>query len=357
MNKIPNKLLIIILSVFLIQSAFSQKTPKNVVFMIGDGMGLAQVYAGMMANRNHLELERCTTIGFSKTYSADNFTTDSGAGGTALACGVKTRNHMIGMNPDSVAVQSILEEASKFKLSTGIVVACALTHATPASYIAHQVNREMNEEIATDYLKTDIDVFIGGGRKYFDDRTIDDRNLTSELREKKYKIVYTLDEVKAVTHGKLAGLLYEDQNPGMPERGTMLPDATQTALNILSNNKKGFFLMVEGSQIDWACHNNNYVQLMKEMLDFDQTIGKVLDFAKKDGNTLVIITADHETGGMTIIDGEVGTDKLKVLYSTKNHSGVPVPVYAYGPGSENFSGFMENISFKAKIEKLLKFKK
>ena len=338
-------------------SVFSQKTPKNVIFMIGDGMGLAQIYAGMMANGNHLELERCTYSGFSKTYSADNFTTDSGAGGTALACGVKTRNHMIGMSPDSVAVQSILEEASKFKLSTGIVVACALTHATPASYIAHQVNREMNEEIATDYLKTDIDVFIGGGRKYFEDRTTDSRNLTNELKAKNYKIAYKLDEVKATKSGKLAGFLYDDQNPGMPERGTMLPDATQTALNILSNNKKGFFLMVEGSQIDWACHNNNFQQEVKEMLDFDQTVGCVLDFAKKDGNTLVIITADHETGGMTIPEGKVGTDKLKVLFSTKNHSGVPVPVFAYGPGAENFTGFMENISFKTKLEKLLKFKK
>ena len=339
------------------QSAFSQKTPKNVVFMIGDGMGLAQIYAGMMANGNHLELERCTFSGFSKTYSSDNFTTDSGAGGTALACGVKTRNHMIGMSPDSVAVQSILEESSKQKLSTGIVVACTLTHATPASYIAHQVNREMNEEIATDYLKTDIDVFIGGGRKYFEDRTIDNRNLTNELKAKDYKIAYTLADVNKTTSGKLAGFLYDDQNPGMPERGTMLPDATQAALKILSNNKKGFFLMVEGSQIDWACHSNNYPQEVKEMLDFDQTVGRVLDFARRDGNTLVIITADHETGGMTIPEGKVGSDKLSVMFSTKNHSGVPVPVFAYGPGAENFTGFMENISFKAKIEKLLKFKK
>lgn len=351
------KPLLIILSVFLFQSVFPQKTPKNVIFMIGDGMGLSQIYAGMMANGNHLELERCTYSGFSKTYSFDNFTTDSGAGGTALACGIKTRNHMIGMSPDSVAVQSILEEASKFKLSTGIVVACALTHATPASYIAHQVNREMNEEIATDYLKTDIDVFIGGGRKYFEDRTVDTRNLTNELKAKNYKIAYKLDDVKATVAGKLAGFLYDDQNPGMPERGTMLPDATQTALTILSNNKRGFFLMVEGSQIDWACHNNNYQQEVKEMLDFDQTVGRVLDFAKKDGNTLVVVTADHETGGMTIPEGKVGTDKMKVMFSTKNHSGVPVPVFAYGPGAENFTGFMENTSFKAKLEKLLKFKK
>lgn len=341
---------------FSIQPLSAQKAPKNVIFLIGDGMGLAQIYSGMVANGNHLELERCTYSGFSKTYSSSDFTTDSGAGGTALACGVKTKNKMIGMTPDSVAVQSILELASKNQLATGIVVACALTHATPASYIAHQVNREMNEEIATDYLKTDIDVMIGGGKKYFEDRT-DNRNLTNELKARNYQIAYTLKEVKAVNSGKLAGLLYDDQNPGMPERGNMLPESTQSAIDILRNNKKGFFLMVEGSQIDWAGHDNNYQQLIKEMLDFDKTIGKALDFAIKDKNTLVIITADHETGGMTILDGKFGSDKMKVLFTSKNHSGVPVPVFAYGPGAEQFTGFMENTSFKAKIEKLLKLKK
>ena len=338
------------------QTISAQKNPKNVIFLIGDGMGIAQVYAGMVANNNSLALERCTHSGFSKTYSDSNFTTDSGAGGTALSCGVKTKNGMIGMSPDSVAVQSILELASKNKLSTGIVVACAVTHATPASFIAHQVNRNMYEEIATDFLKTDIDVFIGGGRKHFEDRG-DGRNLTTELKAKNYQVAYNMNEVKAIKTGKLAGLLYDEQNPGIPERGTMLPDATKAALDILDNNTKGFFLMIEGSQIDWAGHDNNSGQVVKEMLDFDQTIGHVLDFAKKDGNTLVIITADHETGGMTILDGTFGSDNMKTVFTTKGHSGVPVPVFTFGPGAENFSGFMENTSFKAKIAKLLKLKK
>jgi len=319
-------------------------------------MGLAQVYAGMVANGNKLELERCTFTGFSKTYSASNFTTDSGAGGTALACGIKTKNGMIGMSPDSVAVESILELSGRNKLSTGIVVACSVTHATPASFISHQINRDMYQEIAADYLKSDIDVFIGGGRKYFEDRD-DERNLTNELKDKRYQIAYNLNDVIAVKSGKLAGLLYDDQNPGMPERGSMLPDATGAAINILATNKKGFFLMVEGSQIDWAGHDNNSSQLIKEMLDFDQTVGRALDFAKKDGNTLVVITADHETGGMTILDGKFGSEKMNSLFSTKNHSGVPVPVFAYGPGAENFSGFMENTSFKNKLILLLKLKK
>jgi alkaline phosphatase len=347
---------LLILFIIPLQQIEARKSPRNVVFLIGDGMGIAQVYAGMVANGNKLNLERCTYTGFSKTYSSNKFTTDSGAGGTALACGVKAKNGMIGMSPDSVVVQSILELSSKNKMATGIVVACAVTHATPASFIAHQVNRNMYDEIAADYLKTNIDVFIGGGRKYFEDRN-DGRNLTAELIAKNYQVVYKLDDAKAVKAGKLAGLLYDDQNPAMPERGSMLPDATEAALNILSTNKNGFFLMVEGSQIDWAGHDNNGSQVVKEVLDFDQTVGRVLDFAQKDGHTLVIITADHETGGLALLNGRFGSDDMKVVFQSKDHTGVPVPVFAYGPGAEDFTGFMENTSFKAKLEKLLKFKK
>jgi alkaline phosphatase len=335
---------------------FSQKSPKNVIFMIGDGMGISQVYAAMVANGNKLALERCTHIGFSKTYSSSDFTTDSGAGGTALACGVKTKNGMIGMNPDSVSVQSILEKASKNQLATGIVVACAVTHATPASFIAHQVNRDMYDAIACDYLKTDIDVFIGGGRKYFEERT-DGRNLTEELKSKKYQVVYKMSDVKNIHKGKLAAFLCDDQNPPMPERGKMLSEASQVAISILDNNTKGFFMMIEGSQIDWACHNNNLDQVIKEVLDFDETVGKVLDYAKRMGNTLVIITADHETGGLALLDAKKGTSEIKSAFLSKLHTGVMVPVYSYGPGSEEFTGFMENTSFKAKIEKLLNFRK
>lgn len=351
-------ILILIFSFLFISftSLSAQKKPKNIIFLIGDGMGIAQVYSGMVANNNTLALERCTFAGFSKTYSANNFTTDSGAGGTALACGVKTNNGMIGMSPDSIASESILELAEKNGLATGIVVACALTHATPASYIAHQINRNMYDEIATDYLKTDIDVFIGGGRKYFENRT-DNRNLIEELKTKNYQIANTLDEVKIVKSGKLAGLLYEDHNPAMPERGNMLPESTTAAIDILDNNKKGFFLMIEGSQIDWAAHDNNSKQVVKEIIDFDKTIERALDYAQKDGNTLVIITADHETGGLTIMNGKFGSDDMKVGFATKSHSGVPVPVFAYGPGAENFTGIMENTSFKGKIEKLLKLKR
>lgn len=351
-----NFLLVLFLGILFVPSLIAGKQPKNVIFLIGDGMGLAQIYLGMVENGNTLELERMKYVGFSKTYSANNFVTDSGAGGTALATGVKTNNSMIGVGPDSVAVESILHVAERNHLSTGVVVACAVTHATPASYVAHQVNRNMNEEIAADYLRTDIDVFIGGGRKYFDSRS-DGRNLINELKSKNYQVATNLDEVVKVKSGKLAGLVHEDQLPEASVRGNYLPEATMAAIDILNNNKKkGFFLMVEGSQIDWAGHSNDAAMMAREMIDFDKTIGAVLDYAEKDGNTLVIVTADHETGGLSLIGGSIEQKKVKTNFALKNHTGIPVPVFAFGPGAEEFMGFMQNTDFKNKISKLLKLK-
>lgn len=347
--------ILLLVSTILLGSVSATKKPENVILLIGDGMGMAHIYAAMVANGNKLELERCKHVGYSKTYCANRFVTDSGAGGTALAAGVKTNYGMIGMSPDSVAVESILEQADRNGLATGIVVSCAITYVTPATFIAHQFHRSMYEAAAADFLKTDIDVFIGGGRKYFESRK-DGRNLIQELKDKQYQIAYDLNEVKKINSGKLAGLIHEDQPPAMPERGDLLPDATVVAIDILNKNKKGFFLMVEGSQIDWAGHSNDIEQIIRETLDFDKTIGKVLDFAEKDGNTLVVITADHETGGLTLTDGSIEKGKVKAKFSTKGHSGVPVPVFAFGPGAEEFTGFMENTDFKGKIAKLLNLK-
>lgn len=331
------------------------KAPKNVIFIIGDGMGLPQIYTGMVHKGNHSALERCTSVGLVKTYSSNNFTTDSGAGGTALSSGIKTRNGMIGMGPDSVAVPSIMKICDDNGLSTGLVVTCAVTHATPASFVAHQINRNMYEEIAADYLTSNIDVFIGGGKKYFENRA-DNRNLIRELKDKKYRTLFTLEEIKRLKTGRVAGLLFDDQAPKAIERKNYLPEASQTAINLLDNNNKGFFLMIEASQIDWACHSNDSTHLVTEMIDFENTVSAVLDYAQKEGNTLVIITADHETGGLTIPTGNLSTQKTDLKFSTTNHSGVPVPVFAFGPGAENIHGIMENTVFKNIISNLLKLK-
>ena len=331
---------------------FKAEKPKNIIFLIGDGMGVSQVFSGITANQGHLFIENCRHIGFSKTQSADNYITDSAAGGTALSCGVKTYNGAIGVDPDTVEVKSILEEAEDKGLATGLVSTSAITHATPASFIAHQPSRNMYEDIAADFMDTDIDVFIGGGNDHFTKRK-DGRNLATELKEKGYTVETDIDKIAKVKSGKLAGLTAGIHNGRVAERGDMLPVATTTALNILDNNDKGFFLMVEGSQIDWGGHASSTVYIVEDMLDFDQTIGKALEFAAKDGETLVLVTADHETGGMALTGGDMSTGMVKADYPTTGHSAVMVPVFAYGPGAEQFIGIMENTDIHDKMKKLL----
>lgn len=331
---------------------FKSEKPKNIIFLIGDGMGVSQVFSGLTANKGKLFIENCRHIGFSKTQSADNYITDSAAGGTALSAGVKTYNGAIAVNTDTIPVKTILEDAEEKGLATGLVSTSAITHATPASFIAHQPNRGMYQEIAADFLKTDIDVFIGGGISHFIARK-DGRNLLNELKEKGYAVETEMSKIKKVKKGKLAGLTAQVHNPRVGERGDMLPVATNTALNILKQNNKGFFLMVEGSQIDWGGHAGSAIYIVEEMLDFDRAIGEAIKFAAKDGETLVLITADHETGGMAITGGNMDTGMVKGDFPTGGHTGVMVPVFAYGPGAEEFMGIMENTEIHDKMKKLL----
>jgi len=328
------------------------KKPKNIVLLIGDGMGVSHVFAGITANGGSLFLDNFKHIGFSKTSSANNYITDSAAGGTALAAGVKTYNGAIGVDVNKNPVKSILQEAIENGLAGGLVSTSAITHATPASFIAHQAARSSYEAIAADFLNTDIDVFIGGGYKHFTDRE-DGRNLAKELQEKGYKVLQNLDEISEVQSGKLAGLTASEHHGRIEERSDMLPVATKTALNILSKNKKGFFIMVEGSQIDWAGHANNTTYTVEDMLDFDKTIGEVLEFAAADGQTLVIVTADHETGGMAVSGGNFKTGTVKGAFTSTNHTAVMVPIFAWGPGAQEFMGIMENTDVHSKMRKLL----
>lgn len=331
---------------------FKAKKPKNVIFLIGDGMGVTQVFAGLTANQGRLFIENCKYIGFSKTQSSDNYITDSAAGGTALASGVKTYNGAIGVDVNKQPVKTILQEAVEKGLATGLVSSSAITHATPASFIAHQGSRSSYEDIAADFLKTDIDVFIGGGYKHFTERK-DGRNLALELTQKGYVVEQDIEKIKTIKTGKLAGLTAPEHNGRVAERKDMLPVATETAINILSNNKKGFFLMVEGSQIDWGGHAGSTIYVVEDMLDFDQVVGKALEFAATNKETLVVVTADHETGGMALTGGDMKTGMVKAAFPTKDHSAVMVPVFAYGPGAENFIGIMENTDVHAKLKKLL----
>lgn len=331
---------------------FKSKRPKNVILMIGDGMGVAHVFAGSTANRGELYLNNFKHVGFSRTQSANRYVTDSGAGGTAIATGHKANNSSVGVDAEGNAVPSIMAVAKKNKLATGIVVTTSLLDATPADFVSHQPSRKMMLEIAADFVDAGPDLFIGGGIEHFRNRE-DGRNLLDELREKGYQVFDTITEVEKVKEGKLAGFLKEGR---ISQRGDQLERTTAVALDILDDHKKGFFLMVEQSEIDGGGHDNDMQYTVEEMLDFDKTIGKVLEFAEKDGRTLVIVTADHETGGLTLVGGDVETGEVRGRFSTGGHTGNMVPVFAYGPGAEFFTGIDENTSFFNKLVKVLRLK-
>lgn len=334
------------------RTAPNDKTPKNIILLIGDGMGLPQVYAAMSASRDNLNMTRMPNTAIVKTLSADNYITDSAAAGTALACGVKTNNGMVGMSPDKSPLKSILHIAEDHGLATGIAVSCDVTHATPAAFIASVESRKMAQDIALQYLDSGVDVFIGGGRENFNERA-DSLNLIDSLLFRNYKVVNSIPAMMEVTSGKLAGILYPAHPPKYSEgRGDMLSIATSKALELLVQNQKGFFLMVEGSQIDWAGHDNDIKYMLDETLDFDMAVGVALDFAEKNGETLVIVTADHETGGFTNLGGNFLTGEADGKYSTDNHSGTPVPVFTYGPGSSHFEGILDNTDIFKLMKKL-----
>lgn len=333
-----------------------KRKPKNIILFIGDGMGTAQLFSGITANGGEMNMENFPVVGYSKTQSASDYVTDSAAGGTALSTGTRTANGVIGMNPQGDTLTTILEYAERNGKATGLVSTSAITHATPASFIAHQPNRIMYEEIAADFLKTDIDVFIGGGGEFFTKR-VDGRDLITELDAKGYRLAYDLNTLDPVHEGKLAVFTATGHNAGYRDRGEMLSRSTAKAVEILSNTKsKGFFLMVEGSQIDWGSHQNDAGYVAGEVLDMDKAVGEALKFALEDKRTLIIITADHETGGMTIEDGDFAKGYVKANFTTGNHTGVMVPVLAIGPGAEEFTGIYNNTEIFEKMYKLFRFK-
>lgn len=319
---------------------------KNIILLIGDGMGLAQLSSAYYYGTETPNFSRFKHIGLHQNTPVGMQITDSAAGATAFSCGIKTYNGAIGVDRDTMPVETILEWAIKQNKSTGVIATSSITHATPASFYAHVPYRKMAEEIAADYLKLPIDFGAGGGIQYFNDRA-DKRNLLTELSSAGV-VVDTTALGKNLTFGqRYLYLLAPQAMPKMQDnRGSFLPDATQAALDLLSQDEDGFFLMVEGSQIDWGGHANDADYIIEETLDFDQMVGLALDFAEKDGNTLVVVTADHETGGFSLSSKKVfGKDNYGILepsFSTGGHSASLIPVLAYGKGAERFMGIYQN---------------
>lgn len=343
-------------------SELGEATPKNIILLIGDGMGLSAVSTGFYFGDQPSVFLRFHEIGLQRTSSATHKVTDSAASGTSMATGIKTYNGAIGVDTGKNAVKNIAELLAARGWSTGVIATSTITHATPASFYAHVFQRSLEEAIAAQLLDSEMDFFAGGGRDKFQFRR-DSVNLLS-LAEEKGFIIDT-------TGLPAAGSLQADQKYGfLPEAGAMpphvegrgdfLPQATSLAISHLSQNPEGFFLMVEASQVDWAGHANDADYLVGEMLDFEKTIAAALDFAIKDGNTLVVVTADHETGGYTLgakmpEEGRQGYADYKAIgpvFATGGHSATLIPVFAFGPGAEQFKGIYENTEIYTKMVSL-----
>ncbi|MDN3588177.1 alkaline phosphatase [Pedobacter aquatilis] len=332
------------------------KKVKNVILLIGDGMGLAQIHAGLIANHGDLNISRIRNIGFSQTAAANSGNTDSAAGATAMATGEKTNNRYIGVGTDGKKRTNLVDILAGFGVKSGIISVGDITDATPASFYAHQIERSMNNEIAADLLHSKAEILVGSNRNAFIGNK--DAQLMQKLKANGFNLNENLVNFSKQTSGKQLVLLSnEDVKPVIKGRGNILKQSLLKTIQLLSKNKKGFFIMAEGAQIDHGGHSNDLPILVTEMHDFDKTIEAALRFADKDGETLVIITADHETGGLSLLDADASRGKVTAHFSTDDHTNIMVPVFAYGPQSDKFRGVYPNNEIFKKILRVLSHNK
>ena len=325
---------------------------KNVIVMIGDGMGVEQVSCGWVLNGGHLNLDNFPVTGYSRTYATNRLITDSCAGGSAIATGVKTQYYYMGVDAEGNPVPSVLHDAQKKGMKTGVAVTCRINDATPLDFVGHSLDRDDEEVNAAQYVNSGVDFLAGGGMQFWRNRS-DGRDLVKEMTDQGYIFVDSRERLNQVQKGRVLGLFAPLEMEPALDRGPVLEDCATKALELL-DNEKGFFLMIEGSSIDDWCHRQKVGYMAEELFDFDRTIGKVLQWAEKDAHTLVVVTADHATGGLTLLGGSLEERTVKVNFSTKGHNGILVPVFAYGPHAEEFSGVYENAELAARIRRLMK---
>tara|TARA_B100001093_G_scaffold8206_2_gene7942 strand:- start:99 stop:1229 length:1131 start_codon:yes stop_codon:yes gene_type:complete len=315
---------------------------KNVILVVGDGTGLNQITASRLAigGPDHkLSIDQLPHQGISLTHSFDDIYTDSAAAATAWATGFKTKNKYLSINAEKKKLKTILEMLDSKGYLSGIVATSSVTHATPAAFYSHIDSRYKEIEIANQLVNSSVNISLGGGQEFFD---LDELKKTHHLLTNKESL-----KKNFITSKRIIGLFDKDgivRSPDKPSQREM----TDFALEQLKNNKcSGFFLMTEGSQIDWAAHDNNIVEMIEEFKDFDETIMDLINFVTEDQETLLIITADHETGGLKILNQKNGFALIQ--WGTGSHTSEPVGVYAYGPGAELFNGMMDNTDIHYKI--------
>lgn len=334
------------------KQAFAKKKPKNVILLIGDGMGLAQIYAGYTANKGELSVFNIPTQGLSITKSSDSYITDSAAGATAMATGNKTNNRFISVDENGTPLELITQQLAKKNFKTAIISAGNITDATPAAFYAHQPERTYSEPIAYDFLSNPSDILIGGGIKEFKARK-DGKDLSKLLIEKGYSFSEKFSSLDTIKNNKII-LLDDAAVVSIKDgRGDFLTKSLEKATTVFSKTKNPFFIMAEGAQIDYGGHKNDLEYVVREMLDFDKLVGQAMEFVDKNPETLLIVTADHETGGLSLIDGSITKGYVQGSFSTNDHTAISVPVFAYGSGAHVFSGVYQNTEIYTKIMDLL----
>lgn len=347
------RILLIAFTTFVTLVTAEAQEVKNIIFLIGDGMGLAS--ASMMQLENNYEptiFDSADNIALQKTYSLDNRVTDSAASGTALATGFKTNNTMLGQLPDGTNPESLMELAADKGKATGIVVTTYLQHATPGAFYAHVPSRHEYATISEQLLASDIDIAIGGGMAFFKERYNNHKKATKAITESGFTLVESLD---ADMSGERILALLADKE--IENRTGYLAKATAMAIEHLDDNDNGFVLMVEGSLIDGMGHGNDAKGQQAEMRDFMEAIEVAVAYAREHTDTLVVVTADHETGGLAIISGNadfnLSEQGVEYKWATGGHSGVMVPIYLYGTGAELINGVMENADLGKRLKELI----
>jgi alkaline phosphatase len=322
---------------------------KNIILAVGDGTGLNQVMLSRLAigGMDHkLSIDQLPYHGISLTHSYNNIYTDSAAAATTWATGHKTKNRYLSIDVNKEKLQTITEMLSKKSYISGLVATSSITHATPAAFYAHIDSRYKYSEIAEQLIDSPINIAMGGGLEFFDIEKIEDSHHI--LTNKKSFNLNFNDSKKVIGLFDNDGIYRDTDKPTQRE----MTDFTLKYLN--KNQCNGFFLMTEGSQIDWAAHDNNANEMIAEFRDFDLTIKDLINFVTQNKETLLIITADHETGGLQILKQE--DDSVIVQWGTGGHTSTPVGVYTYGPAAELFNGIMDNTDIHQKMLEAIDYK-
>jgi len=360
---ILNRTVVVVIGLFLIprfcflQNLSKSIKPVNVILMIADGVGISQISGGLYQNEKELFIEKMPYVGLQKTNSLNSLNTDPAAAATAMACGVKSFDGGLGISMDSVSVPSMLELGAKKKMKTGIITTASMTHETVAAFWAHTAHSREEESIALQMLQAPLDLIIGGGEKFYRERK-DNYNLISTLINKGFMVVSVPSDTQTFPKADLSknyvAFTAFDFPSTVLEGRNYLPTAATFALDFLKKKdqeKHGFFLIINSAQTAWGAKKNNPAYMLSEYEDFNQTLGKVLSFAEKDKETLVIVTSGYELGGYAINPGSK-PGNLQHEFTGKSVTGTLVPVFSYGPGAANFTGFYENTDFLPKLKAL-----